>query len=63
MASLLASSFLIGPDKFVCVVVVAALVMAMAAARRPHRRCNRCHLINRPPARYCAHCGARLNVP
>ncbi len=63
MASLLARFFLIGPDRIVCVVVVVAFLIAMVAARRPHRRCNRCHLINRPPARYCAHCGARLNVP
>jgi len=47
----------------VCVFFVVAVFFGMSLLRRPHRRCPRCQQLNRPPARYCAHCGTRLNVP
>ena len=31
--------------------------------RKPHHHCPRCRTVNRPQARYCAQCGARLNTP
>ncbi|MHC4063098.1 MAG: zinc-ribbon domain-containing protein [Planctomycetota bacterium] len=47
----------------ICVFVVVGVFVVLGLARKPHRRCPRCQTLNRPPARYCAHCGARLNVP
>jgi len=63
MATLLLAILLEANAKFLCVVFVVASFVAVGLCRRPNRACPRCHTINRPPARYCAHCGARLNRP
>ena len=54
---------LLSNGQAVCVFFVVAAFLALGLARKPHRRCARCQTLNRPPARYCAHCGARLSVP
>ena len=42
---------------------VVAIVVFTTAAKQPERRCRRCRELNRPMARYCAHCGQALFKP
>jgi len=39
------------------------LVLFTTAAKSPNRPCPRCRTVNRPMARYCAHCGHQLDKP
>ena len=41
-------------------VFVVLLVVFTTAAKKPNPHCPRCKEINRPMARYCAHCGQPL---
>lgn len=41
-------------------VFVVTLVVFITAARNPNPRCKRCREVNRPMAKFCAHCGQRL---
>ncbi len=45
---------------YVIGVFVVALAVFATAARSPTPRCSRCHEVNRPMARFCAHCGQPL---
>ncbi len=47
--------------RLLCVVSVIAVFLILGLAKRPSRKCPRCRTLNRPAARYCAQCGARLN--
>ena len=49
--------------RILCVVVLIAGFLILGLAKRPSRKCPRCQTLNRPPARYCAQCGARLKHP
>ena len=42
-------------------VIVVTLVIFSTSARTPNPQCPRCQKINRPMARYCAHCGRKLD--
>ena len=42
---------------------VVLLVLFTTAARSPSPQCPRCREINRPMARFCAHCGHKLDKP
>ncbi len=42
------------------IVFVIVLVVFTTGGRRPSPRCPRCQDVNRPMARYCAHCGQQL---
>ncbi len=41
-------------------VMVVAFIVFTTAARHPEPTCSRCRQVNRPNARYCAHCGQPL---
>jgi rRNA maturation endonuclease Nob1 len=48
-------------DHYIIVVAIFALSFFLAlTARRPARRCPRCHEVNREQAIFCAQCGSRL---
>jgi len=47
-------------DGLICVLFVAVIVFLGTCARKTARRCPRCKELNRPHARFCAHCGQRL---
>ncbi len=40
--------------------LIVATVVFTTSARKPTPRCRNCREINRPNARFCAHCGHRL---
>ncbi len=47
-------------DGLTCILVVAVIAFLATCTRRSSRQCRRCKEINRPYARFCAHCGQRL---
>ena len=49
-----------GTMLYVLGAVVVALVLFATAAKSPNPQCPRCKEVNRPMARYCAHCGNPL---
>ena len=59
LAAILAS----GDGRIFCVVLVVIAFVAVGLCRKSNRVCPRCQHINPPQARYCAHCGGRLNRP
>ncbi|HUU85355.1 MAG TPA: zinc ribbon domain-containing protein [Phycisphaerae bacterium] len=63
MSNLLPLLLLDAHGRIVCVIVVIAVFVLLSVLRKPRLQCPRCQTINRPGARYCAQCGARLNTP
>lgn len=49
-----------GGDVACFVLVIGAALLAISC-RRTDLRCSRCQEINRPQARFCAHCGQPLH--
>jgi predicted amidophosphoribosyltransferase len=63
MSTVLHSLLLDANGRMVCVIFVIAAFVLLSVLRKPHHCCPRCRTVNRPQARYCAQCGARLNTP
>jgi hypothetical protein len=61
--SLLLEILLRSDGRILCVVFVVALFVVIGLAKRPSRKCPRCKTLNRPPAEFCAQCGAKLGPP
>ncbi len=63
MLAALQNMLLDGNGHIVCAASVIAVFVILGLTKRTRRRCPRCHTLNRPPARFCAECGAKLSQP
>ena len=54
-------TFVPAPGEYIWLAFLVALVVLIAAFRKPRRRCPRCAEVNPRCARFCGHCGTTLD--